>query len=147
MKLNVEINNLTRDGIDERLIKKTVKEIFSVEDFDYLRKNNISLSVAFVSEKEIERINKTYRHKDFPTDVLSFAEFKNEEEIKKTKEKKLFLGEIILCYNDIRKYCRKNNKKVSQELAKVTAHGLLHLLGWKHGKEMFATQDKISNLN
>jgi probable rRNA maturation factor len=61
----------------------------------------------------------------------------------------LFLGELILCYDDIRQYADKEGVKVKKELAKVISHGILHLLGFEHGERMFSLQkevaEKISN--
>jgi probable rRNA maturation factor len=77
------------------------------------------------------------------TDVLSFAEFKNLKVIKTNKGKEIFLGEIILCYDDIKAYAKKNELKTEEELAKVFLHGILHLLGFRHGPKMFALQNKF----
>ena len=68
---------------------------------------------------------------------------KNIEAIKAHKGKEIFLGEIILCYDDIKAYARKNGLSVKKELTRVFLHGILHLLGFRHGKAMFALQNKL----
>ena len=133
-------------------------------------RKNISISFANVSEEEIKRLNKLYRKKNAPTDVLSFAEFtplniplrgvsakggefnrvKNKKEIEKGKNKNhesLFLGEIVLCYNDIVKYSKEYKLDKEKELAKAISHGVLHLLGFRHGKKMFEIQNGIKFYN
>jgi rRNA maturation RNase YbeY len=58
-------------------------------------------------------------------------------------EKEIFLGEIVLCYNKIVRYSKKEKKKEKEEFAKIAAHGLLHLLGFNHGEKMFQIQESI----
>ncbi len=81
------------------------------------------------------------------TDILSFASYKNIKEIKKAEENPpaggVFLGELILCYDDIKDYAKKNGLNFKEELARTVSHGILHLLGFHHGKKMFSLQDKI----
>jgi probable rRNA maturation factor len=85
------------------------------------------------------------------TDALSFAEYKNIEEIKRAVDnplgdgQEIFLGELILCYDDIREYADSEGMKLEKELANVVSHGILHLLGFEHSEEMFALQEKIKN--
>jgi len=144
MRLNVEINNLSGTRIRKDFFTKTIKETLEASGCDFLQKKNISVSVAIVPAEEIKELNKTYRKKNAVTDVLSFSEHKNRVALEKIKDKEIFLGELILCYNDIAEYARKNKLKVSQELAKVASHGALHLLGFSHGKEMFSIQETVA---
>ena len=55
----------------------------------------------------------------------------------------LFLGELILCYDDIKEYAENESLELKEELSKVVAHGILHLLGFEHGEKMFAIQNKV----
>jgi probable rRNA maturation factor len=139
--IEIEFNNVSKSPIKKRFLekitKKTITRICPLE----LGKKNISLSFASVSEKKMRALNKAYRRKNLPTDVLSFPEYKNKSEIKKVVDKKVFLGEIILCYNNIEKYCQKNKMDLKKEMAQVVSHGVLHLLGFRHGKKMFEIQE------
>lgn len=139
--IEIEFNNVSKSPIKKRFLekitKKTITRICPLE----LGKKNISLSFASVSEKKMRALNKAYRRKNLPTDVLSFPEYKNKSEIKKVVDKKVFLGEIILCYNNIEKYCQKNKIDSKKEIAQVVSHGVLHLLGFRHGKKMFEIQE------
>lgn len=109
----------------------------------------IFVSLALVAPAEIHRLNKEYRKYDSVTDVLSFAEYKSAKALKKAVDNPpdggVFLGELILCYTDIREYARKNKIGLKKELANVVSHGVLHLLGMKHGKKMFSIQNKVLN--
>jgi probable rRNA maturation factor len=142
MKLSVEINNKSGERIKADIFTYVIKETLKLSGFDFLAKKEISISVALVDEKEIKKLNRIYRKKDAVTDVLSFAEYKNIELMKKEKETAIFLGELVLCYNDIRKFAKKNKINPKKELAEVISHGVLHLLGIKHGQKMFAIQKK-----
>lgn len=126
-------------------MKKTLEK----SGLNFLARKNITLSIALVSTREIKRLNKTYRKINAVTDVLSFAEFKSAAAIKKAVDKSMdtavFLGELVLCYTDIKEYACKNKIGLQKELANVVSHGVLHLLGMKHGKKMFAIQNKVIN--
>ena len=145
MPINLEINNKAKSPIKEALFSAVARKTLDEIKFDFLLKKNISVSLAIVSEKEIQKLNKQWRKIDKPTDVLSFPEFASLKEIKKWKEDELFLGEIILCYDDIKKYASSEKLELKKELAKVFAHGILHLLEFQHGKKMFAVQEKIAH--
>ena len=136
MKINLEVNNLAKNPFKETFFLAVAKKTFNESGLNFLEKKNIAISLAIVSEKEIQKLNKKYRKIDKPTDVLSFAECASAKELKRWKEQELFLGEIILCYDDIRKYAVKERLKLKKEVAKVFAHGLLHLLGFQHGKNL-----------
>lgn len=143
MKLTVEINNISGEKVGKKIFSDAIEKTLELSGFEFLAKKKISVSIALVSEKEIKNLNKIYRKKNAVTDVLSFAEYKNTAEIKEDKKAGIFLGELILCYNDIKKFSQKNKINFNEELAGVVSHGLLHLLGMDHGKKMFAIQKKV----
>jgi probable rRNA maturation factor len=147
--------NLTVDFIDET---EEIKE----EHLDLLDKilhyaaktegleGEIELSVTFVNEEEIQRLNREYRDKDQPTDVLSFALEEMEEgelEIVGVDLPRA-LGDIIISVSHIHNQAESYGHSFERELAFLTVHGLLHLLGYDHLTEeeetlMFAKQRKI----
>ena len=91
-----------------------------------------SLSIAFVGEKKIRELNKRYRNIDKPTNVLSFALYKDE-------------GEIILCKNIIKKELKKFGRTFSQLVGYLVIHGMLHLKGFEHSSTMDKAQDFYFN--
>jgi len=143
MKISIEINDQVKSGIKKSFFKSAVKNALEASDFLDLGKKNISLSIAIVSQEEIKRLNKDYRKKNAVTDILSFSEYVSTEEIGKEKLVDLFLGELVLCYDDIEEYAKKEKIPLEKELANVTIHGVLHLLGLDHGTKMFGLQKEI----
>lgn len=146
MTINLEINNITQSPVEDAFFVSVVEKTLAEVQFG---EKNISISLALVSPEEIHKLNKDRRQVDSATDVLSFAEYKNIEEIKKAVDnpqgEEVFLGELILCYDDIKEYAQKENIALNKELANVVSHGVLHLLGFEHGDAMFGIQNKVKN--
>lgn len=117
----IEINNRTKAKIDIKLIKKVTEKFFA-----YYKIKNKELSIAFIGDMVMRRLNKRYRGKDRPTDVLSFRGNGND------------LGEILIDYAQIKRQAKKYSKSVKEELIFILVHGLLHLIGYedetKNGK-------------
>ena len=90
---------------------------------------NYSLSMAFVDEKESRTINKEYRKKDKPTNILSFLLHKNE-------------GEIILCPSVVKKEAENFDRTFRQFLGFLVIHGMLHLKGHEHSSTMEKAEAK-----
>lgn len=144
MNLHLELNNKSKSPVSEILVERVVQKTLKDLSFDFLEKKEITISVAVVDEREIKDLNKKFRKINKTTDILSFAEYGNIQSIEKEKSKEMFLGELILCYNDIADYAKGKKMKIKTELAEVISHGVLHLLGFKHGNEMFSIQKKIA---
>ena len=75
------------------------------------------LSLVVTSTREVRSLNRLYRQKDEPTDVLSFD-----------------YGEIIICLPFVNKQAREHGVSVADEIALLFTHGLLHILGFDHKK-------------
>ena len=148
MKLNLAVNNASKVPVKKAFIEKVVRETLEESHLKFLGEKTLALSFAWIEEAEMRTINKTYRGKDRVTDVLSFCEYANFSNLKKAPEKELFLGELLLCYNYIKAVViargRSQTKGLQKELAEIVAHGVLHLLGFSHGKKMFAIQSVVA---
>ncbi|NTU66505.1 MAG: rRNA maturation RNase YbeY [Candidatus Moranbacteria bacterium] len=144
MKLSLEINNQTKAPVRKPFVEKAMLYALDFSGFDFSKKKDISISFAWVSEEQIRRLNRDYRKKDSITDILSFPELNSKKEIDGVSGD-MFLGELILCYNYIKEYAEKGKSKdaVGRELAGVIAHGVLHLLGFRHGAKMFGVQKEV----
>lgn len=145
--LNIFLEN-TYDNynIDDVAIQKKVVKMteYIFKDNDVMSKsclNNreyetVSFDIVFVDNKEIHRINKEYRQKDRPTDVITFAIFADSpEEEKYIFDGEVSLGEIIVSLDKIEEQAKENNVSFDDELYFLVSHGVLHLLGFDHMTE------------
>ena len=122
----VEVNNLTRSRIDKKYFKEIARKILEAE-----KKENLYLSIVFVRRNEIKELNKKFRKKNKVTDVLSFGA----EEI---SDKNPFseVSEIVICPDTVKKNAAEFKTKFRTELKRVLIHGVLHVLGYDHEKEI-----------
>ena len=81
-----------------------------------------------VTDSEITRLNKTYRKKNKPTDVLSFPV----QNSSKRPSKNRFLGDIAIAPAVAARYAKKNGRSLQTEICILILHGILHLLGYDH---------------
>jgi probable rRNA maturation factor len=88
-----------------------------------------SLSIACVDEKTSQRINKKYRKKDKPTNILSFSLREN-------------MGEIILCPSVIKKEAKNFDRTFPNFIGFLVIHGMLHLKGYEHSSTMEKLEKK-----
>jgi len=91
------------------------------------------LAIRLVDANEGRALNRTYRHKDYPTNVLSFPA-ERPPGLPDTVHLPL-LGDLALCAPVIAREAREQGKPLSAHYAHLTIHGVLHLLGWDHGYE------------
>jgi len=145
MKVIVEVNDVTQSPILDDFFVAVAQKTIAQAGYDFLQDKEISISVALVSETEMQKLNRENRNKDSVTDILSFWEYKSREEIEKVAQSEVFLGELILCYDDIVKYALEQGLDLQKELVNVTSHGVLHLLGFAHGEQMFSLQKQVVN--
>ena len=113
-------------------------------------KTNYEVDVSLVDDEAIREINKTYRHVDRVTDVISFAfnDDKDPHDAIKGVRFQRMLGEILICLPQAQRQARAIGNSEQRELSFLFVHGLLHLLGYDHMKKedediMFPLQDKI----
>ena len=120
----IEILNQTKYKIDEGNIKKAI--LATLEHVG--EPAACEISVAIVSPAEIQALNKKYRGKDSVTDCLSFPMGDGG-----------LLGDIVICYEQAEKQAAEIGQSVEKELAFLSMHSTLHLLGFdhadKHGEE------------
>lgn len=114
----VEVNNRTRDKIDLVLVKRAAKKFLK-----FHKKGRGELSIAFIGDKAIRKLNKSYRKIDRITDVLTFAGDGD------------FLGEIIIDYKQIKRQAKREGHPAKKELIFILTHGLLHLVGFNDKTE------------
>ena len=110
------------------------------------------ISISFVDNKYIHKINKKYRDVDKETDVISFAFLDDDENRDNTLHSKgvVPLGDIYISVDKAKEQAESYGHSLERELSFLYVHGLLHLLGYDHQneveeKEMFGVQEEILN--
>ena len=107
------------------------------------KKKSVYFTLLLSGEKEIKNLNRKFRKKNKPTDVLSFP-FYTKKEMKQRliNEKEIYLGDIIINLNKIKD--KKKSKNFKTEFNNLWIHGLVHLFGHDHKKEKdFLVMKKI----
>lgn len=97
-----------------------------------LKKDNKTVDVFLLRQNMMRALNKQWRGKDEPTNVLSFAERDVPEQLPKHLYDKNYLGEIYISPNFVRKH--------RQSFDHMVVHGMLHLLGYGHSTKDDAEQ-------
>ena len=86
-----------------------------------------TFTVAFVSDRRMRELNKTFRGKNSATDVLSFPYQTDEFEIETEN-----LGDIVISLEQAQKQSAENNLTLETEIKQLILHGVLHLCGYDH---------------
>lgn len=109
----IEVNNLTKKRIDEKLLKDIAKKVLKREN-----REGLDISIGIVGKEEIRKLNERYRKKNRPTDVLSFLYESS--------------GEIVICPEIVKRNAKNFKNDFRKELKRILIHGLLHLAGHDH---------------
>lgn len=127
---------------DYKYLKKIIKRALKYEGVKYS-----IFTIIFIDDEKMHELNKEYRNIDKTTDVLSFAF----EDNNKLSYNIRHLGEIFISIPRMKKQALEYGHSEKRELAFLTVHGLLHLLGYDHTlgekeeKEMFSKQELVLN--
>ena len=97
--------------------------------YKFLQKK-VSFTLLLSNNKSIKKLNKSFRNKNKPTDILSFP---SNKKLKKIKEN--YIGDIIISYNFIDRPKSQSFKSFKEKLIKTFIHGFLHLLNFDHIKD------------
>ncbi len=92
---------------------------------------DVEVSLVFVDDVMIQDLNKEYRQKDKPTNVLSFPQWDDFDDLD-IMPQPILLGDVILARETIRREALAQNKELHHHLLHLIAHGVLHLIGYDH---------------
>jgi probable rRNA maturation factor len=112
------------------LIRRTILETLDYEGME----NDAEVSVTFVDDDGIRELNKKFRNLDKPTDVLSFPllDYEGESEEPFFDELCHNLGDIVISLERAMAQANEFGHSFEREVAFLTAHSMLHLLGYDH---------------
>ncbi len=106
---------------------------------------NFEVSVSFVDNENIQSLNSQYRHKDMPTDVLSFPLGSDGKYDINQETGAQMLGDIVISMEKAVEQAEMYGHSLRREVAYLTVHSMLHLLGYDHedgGIEMVRMREK-----
>jgi probable rRNA maturation factor len=95
---------------------------------EVLQMKDRELSILLTGDDQIQKLNRIYRRKNRPTDVLAFAQ--HEGELGDPSDR--LLGDVVVSIPTARRQAEAHKRPLEAELTMLLAHGLLHLLGWDH---------------
>jgi probable rRNA maturation factor len=112
--------------VDENFIKKVASVALEMEEVP----KEAELSITLVNKEEIKRLNKNFRGVNRATDVLAFP---LESDLEQFKSSHLWLlGDVVICPQIACEQAKTFRTSLGKELALLTIHGVLHLLGYDH---------------
>ncbi|MDY7019336.1 MAG: rRNA maturation RNase YbeY [Chloroflexota bacterium] len=130
-QINIQVEKRFHHLIDKKRIRKIAKNVLKSEGIT----TSFEASLVFTNAETVQQLNRDYRGVDMPTDVLAFYMLQQQEADSSfipPPDKTLHLGEIIISYPQAVSQAEEQGHSVQKELALLTIHGLLHLLGYDH---------------
>ncbi|MCK9190188.1 MAG: rRNA maturation RNase YbeY [Sphaerochaetaceae bacterium] len=132
-----------RDIADEEFVISWVNRVL-----EKVERDNVELSISFVSDEEIKDLNKQYRNLDMPTDILSFVQGDSKDDddfwpCESEEEEAQVLGDMVISPDAIKRNCENFNETLENELKRLLVHGVLHLIGMDHKTNEFKTEPML----
>lgn len=133
-KYRVVIDNKQKDvkipkGI-RILMRRCCNAVLSSEGI----KESVEVSINFVNDADIKELNKKYRGKDIETDVLAFPLGEKGNWARNPANGAIMLGDIVISIERAVSQAKQYNHTLQREIAYLTVHAMLHLLGYDHEK-------------
>ena len=136
---NMEINVLIDEGFEGNLEISWLRNVVEQALIALDPGSEVELGLVITSQEKIRELNRSYRSKDEPTDVLAFAMRPAEPTpgadsppFIAPPDGVLHLGEVIISYPQAVIQAEEQQHSVKREIAILIIHGLLHLLGYEH---------------
>jgi len=123
MPVRLSVEEGPHEGLDVTEVRRRARAIFAA-----LGLKGAELSIMLTSDARIHALNRDFRHKDRPTDVLAFA--MREGELGDVRSE--ILGDVIVSVETARRQASRARRDLLSEVTMLLAHGILHLLGWDH---------------
>jgi probable rRNA maturation factor len=122
---------IVRRDAGKRYPSRNLKKV-AIKVLGMMQQGHAELSVALVGNAEMQQLNAQYRHKNYPTDVLSFPAddgFPGAVRL---------LGDVIISVEKAKEQAKERGRSLDQETVTLLIHGIVHLLGYDHER---STQD------
>jgi probable rRNA maturation factor len=146
-KVHVQLTAGSRGAITAAELRRVARSVLDAEDVAPA----VEVEVVLADEPTVQGLNRLYRGKDDPADVLSFAATEGEAFLAAPGEAPS-LGEVIICLPVVQAQASAAERAAAGEIAHLLTHGLLHLLGYDHEEDeaesqhMKAREDELLTL-
>ena len=110
------------------LLKRCCSSVLDYEHFE----GDAEISVSFIDNAEIQRLNRHYRDRNMPTDVLSFPLGENGRYDKNEETGAYLLGDVVISLEKAMEQAETFGHSLEREIGYLTVHSMLHLLGYDH---------------
>jgi probable rRNA maturation factor len=135
MEINVLFDEGLEDCLDTGWLQDIVRLVLTAQGI----RPNAEVGLVIASQERVWQLNRDYLGKDEPTDVLAFpmlaGSAQAEDETFATPPDGIkHLGEVLISYPQAARQAEEHRHSVKKEVAVLTIHGILHLLGYDHGE-------------
>jgi len=113
-------------------VSKVVVRRWAERMLQLLALSGVELSVALTDDREIHELNRVFRRRNQPTDVLAFAMREGEAHGPPDGRHPEMLGDVVVSIDTARRQAARRRRSVESEIRLLLAHGLLHLVGYDH---------------
>ena len=118
-------NDVPRSGVDGRALVATARRVLAAAG-----EEGVGLSLTLVNDGAIRELNREYRGKDRPTDVLSFP--LDPDDVVGPSQPERLLGDVVISVETARRQAAEYDAPLQRELYRLLIHGVLHLMGHDH---------------
>jgi probable rRNA maturation factor len=134
IEVDIQVDDRFVDEVDSSLIEQAVSATLAVEGVS----ESIEMSVLVADDAALHALNRDYRGVDAPTDVLSFGGDDVDPEqarFVRPPDAPRYLGDLAISYERVVAQAAEYGHSRARELAYLTVHGVLHLLGYDHERD------------
>lgn len=133
LEINVYIEQKLKVSLDEGWLRSIVQKALEAEGIA----SPVEMGLVITDTDTVQQLNRIYRGEDEPTDVLAFHMLpqtgkEHEPSFVAPPDGFRHLGEVVISYPQAVQQAQEQGHRVKQELALLTVHGVLHLLGYDH---------------
>ena len=133
MEINVLVDADFKGHLEASWLQRLAEQILIAQEVS----SSVELGLVIASQERVQQLNRSYRGRDEPTDVLAFSTRENRIDslpFVQPPDGVLHLGEVIISYPQAVIQAGEHQHSIEREIAVLLIHGVLHLLGFEHNK-------------
>lgn len=124
-------------------VGKVVKKILAILQSEGLPKQVSKVGIFLTDDSKIQELNRMFRGKDKPTDVLSFSMIEGLEDDQRSHSDPSHLGDIVISTTTARRQAKEFSVTFEEEMERLLVHGILHLHGYEHERVSRSVREKM----